>query len=117
MNNGCDNKKLSFGIILDDGTFEELQSLGEIQEIAAESLEPIVEEETTTLLDKAETTHTFTFESSSALFEIMLKSSYKYALQYLQTVGKERGLDKRYLKCCRRRLRLAYNKSLKSIKK
>ena len=64
MNNGCDNKKFSFCVMLADGTIEELQPLGEVQEIAAEPLEPIVEEETIALLENSGT-HTFTIPRSS----------------------------------------------------
>ena len=118
MNSGFDNKKLCFGVMLADGTIEELQPLGEIQEIVAEPLESNVEEKTATLIDKAGI-HTFTIDMIDmplVLQEIFLKHEYKKILKDIQSIGKELRLDKRRLKRYCRRLRVTYNKILKSIK-
>ena len=72
MYDDFDNKQLYFGVILADGTIEELQPLGEIQEIAVEPLEPNVEEEIAALSDKAGV-HTFTMKPSPTFQKIFLK--------------------------------------------
>ena len=115
MNDGFDNKKFSFCVMLDDGTIEELQPLGEVQEIAVEPLEPNVDKETAIFTDKAGV-HTFTIDTPLILQEIFLKHEYEKILKDIQLIGKALRLDKRRLKRYRRRLRLTYIKSLKSIK-